>query len=264
MTQNYTEIQGSHTLAESREYIMDNNRSVKSCYAGTTFPTTHLEVGMFCFRTDQLKLYQLRDLTPTWVLVADLFKTYIAKEDADGFYAKVVHNHDGTYQPLNALLTAIGNLTENGLVEKTGTGNAQILTLGNGLRKSGTRILQECQVPAKSSNSALTENDRAKIVVLLPGLTTLTLDTSLGNGFFCYVLNNTGSPATLAPSSGNIHLGGTTRASLVLQNGEGIFLACNGSGWYPAGVLPSNAHGTRTVSTANPSGGVDGDVWYQY
>jgi hypothetical protein len=29
-------------------------------------------------------------------------------------------------------------------------------------------------------------------------------------------------------------------------------------------VVGTNARGARTVSTATPTGGVDGDVWYQF
>jgi hypothetical protein len=29
-------------------------------------------------------------------------------------------------------------------------------------------------------------------------------------------------------------------------------------------VVGSNAVGTRTVSTSTPTGGSDGDIWYQY
>ncbi len=30
------------------------------------------------------------------------------------------------------------------------------------------------------------------------------------------------------------------------------------------GTATQNAYGTRTVSTSNPSGGSDGDIWYKY
>ena len=37
-----------------------------------------------------------------------------------------------------------------------------------------------------------------------------------------------------------------------------------GSGTITNDRLPSNAHGTRTLSTADPTGGSDGDIWYKY
>ena len=70
--QSYTEIASTETLANSLSMILNNDKTAISCSAGTAFPTTNLQVGMFCFRTDQFKLYQLKDTTPTWVLIADL------------------------------------------------------------------------------------------------------------------------------------------------------------------------------------------------
>lgn len=70
--QSYTEIASTETLANSLSMILNNDKTALSCSAGTAFPTTNLQVGMFCFRTDQFKLYQLKDATPTWVLVLDL------------------------------------------------------------------------------------------------------------------------------------------------------------------------------------------------
>jgi hypothetical protein len=54
---------------------------------------------------------------------------------------------------------------------------------------------------------------------------------------------------THAPATGNI----TVSTTMILSNGA-VFTA-NGV---------SNAFGTRTASNAAPSGGVDGDVHYQY
>ena len=72
MTQLYTEILETETLTNSRALILNNDKTVMSCSSGTAFPTTNLQVGMLCFRTDQNKLYELKDATPTWTLIADL------------------------------------------------------------------------------------------------------------------------------------------------------------------------------------------------
>jgi hypothetical protein len=42
-----------------------------------------------------------------------------------------------------------------------------------------------------------------------------------------------------------------------------ITLASSGVIVSAAGTLGSNGNGTKTVSTASPSGGSDGDIWYQ-
>lgn len=73
--QNYTEIPSSQTLQSSLSLLLDNYKSVFSCFSGTSFPTLNVQVGMLCYRTDQKKLYQLREIietVPTWIAIADL------------------------------------------------------------------------------------------------------------------------------------------------------------------------------------------------
>lgn len=70
--QSFVAIDSATTLAASLAQILNNDKTIMSCSSGTAFPTTNLQVGMLCLRTDQNKLYQLRDTTPTWVLLADL------------------------------------------------------------------------------------------------------------------------------------------------------------------------------------------------
>jgi hypothetical protein len=43
-----------------------------------------------------------------------------------------------------------------------------------------------------------------------------------------------------------------------------IGVTVSGSLVSAAGTLGSNGNGTRTVSVSSPTGGVDGDIWYQY
>jgi hypothetical protein len=70
--QSYTEIPDTESLTVSRSLLLDNDKSVMSCFSGTTFPTSNLQVGMLCVRTDQNKLYELKDATPTWQFIIDL------------------------------------------------------------------------------------------------------------------------------------------------------------------------------------------------
>lgn len=70
--QNYTEIPSSSTLTASRSQLLNNDKSILSCFSGTAYPTTNLQVGMLCFRTDSGKLFQLTDATnKTWIEIAD-------------------------------------------------------------------------------------------------------------------------------------------------------------------------------------------------
>ncbi len=53
--------------------LLNNDKTALSNSSGTAFPTTELQVGMKCWRTDQQKLYVLTSAVPaTWVLLADL------------------------------------------------------------------------------------------------------------------------------------------------------------------------------------------------
>lgn len=70
--QQYTEIADTTSLQASLPALLNNEKTATSNNSGTVFPTTNLQVGMMCFRTDQLKLYQLKDATPTWTLLLDI------------------------------------------------------------------------------------------------------------------------------------------------------------------------------------------------
>lgn len=128
--QSYTEIADSATIEASRALLLGNDKTIMSCFSGTAFPTTNLQVGMLCLRTDQWKLYQLKETAgPTWVLICDLSKTYLSKEAADALYALPGHNHDSAYQPLTTILSAIAAISTNGLIKRTGTGTVGIVAM---------------------------------------------------------------------------------------------------------------------------------------
>lgn len=72
--QKYTEIPSSTTLADSLPMILNNDKSVISCHSGSAFPSTDLQVGMLCYRTDEKKLYILVDSSAgTWKTVTEAF-----------------------------------------------------------------------------------------------------------------------------------------------------------------------------------------------
>lgn len=70
--QSYTEIPASETLRNSRQKLLDNDKTAISCNSGSAFPTVNLQPGMLCFRTDEQKLYQLNANGETWVELFDL------------------------------------------------------------------------------------------------------------------------------------------------------------------------------------------------
>ena len=70
--QKYTEIDENKTLRESRELLLNNDKTAISCNSGPAFPTINLQAGMLCFRTDEQKLYQLNANGETWVELFDL------------------------------------------------------------------------------------------------------------------------------------------------------------------------------------------------
>ena len=94
--QNYTEIPSSTTLSDSLSQILNNDKTAISCNSGTTFPTTNLQIGMLCYRTDQLKLYQLIGTNPdNWRFIIDLSSGVDAQ-----FAAKL---NAATYTPADVL-----------------------------------------------------------------------------------------------------------------------------------------------------------------
>lgn len=92
--QQFVSIGSGEKLTDSRQDIVNNDLTVMSCNSGTSFPTTNLQVGMFCLRTDLNQLFQLEDMTPTWALVFDLNKIATNQEYVDAQDATKVDASD--------------------------------------------------------------------------------------------------------------------------------------------------------------------------
>jgi len=91
--QSYTEIPSSQSLQSSLALLLNNDKTTLSCSSGSAFPNTNLQVGMLCFRTDQLKLYILKDATPTWMMLLDLNTTGgTAAGAAEAVYSMFIRN----------------------------------------------------------------------------------------------------------------------------------------------------------------------------
>jgi hypothetical protein len=63
---NLITLQGSDPIKGSRETINQNFIAVMSDFAGTSFPTENLAVGMKFYNTDEKKVYRLTALPNTW------------------------------------------------------------------------------------------------------------------------------------------------------------------------------------------------------
>ena len=71
MAQTYPDIPSTKAVRDSRQDILDRDEAIRSSFSGTTFPSTNLVVGMFCFRTDLAQLYELTSASPvTWTRIA--------------------------------------------------------------------------------------------------------------------------------------------------------------------------------------------------
>lgn len=64
--ENFVLIEGTQTLASSREQINNALLSVRSLSSGTSFPVSNLVDGMLCYRSDKGMLYQYSASKETW------------------------------------------------------------------------------------------------------------------------------------------------------------------------------------------------------
>lgn len=74
MSQSYSLLPSSTQLTASLPILLARDDAAASSFAGTAFPSANLLLGQVCYRTDQAKMYQLTQVTPSvvWTLVYDL------------------------------------------------------------------------------------------------------------------------------------------------------------------------------------------------
>lgn len=117
--QNFTDIPSTRTLSDSLAEILNNDKTAISASSGTSFPTTNLQLGMPCYRTDQQKLYRLTAVSPSavWTLEID-FSSGVA-------VAPQAAQSDGNFTTPLAIEV---NSSSDGLrVTQTGTGHAIVV-----------------------------------------------------------------------------------------------------------------------------------------
>lgn len=158
--QNFVEIPSSRTLSDSLAEILNNDKTALSLSSGSAFPTTNLQLGMPCYRTDQLKLYILTQVTPSavWKLWMD-FSGSEGKapnaEAVDGIDGSAVALRANNLSDLSNAATARSNL---GLATVAASGSAGDLasgTLPSG-RLSGTYNINISGNAATASNGGVT------------------------------------------------------------------------------------------------------------
>ena len=70
MPQTYPDIPSTKAVRDSRQDILDRDEAVRSAFSGTTYPSTNLVIGMFCFRTDLGQIFELTATSPvTWTRI---------------------------------------------------------------------------------------------------------------------------------------------------------------------------------------------------
>lgn len=83
MAQDYYAFDANDIVKNAMPLLYKYISSIASVFSGTAFPTQGLTQGMLCYRTDQEKLYQLKALPSTWVLIADLKRDITHASTAD-------------------------------------------------------------------------------------------------------------------------------------------------------------------------------------
>lgn len=135
--QSFTDISSNTKLKDTLGLLLNNTKTVMSDFSGTSFPTTDLQLGMSCYRTDEKKLYKLEAIEPdSWKLIFDLNKTATDKEYVDAQITSqlntLVDAAPGTLDTLNELASALGDdpnfaaTVTNSLAGKVD--NARVLT----------------------------------------------------------------------------------------------------------------------------------------
>ena len=162
--QSYTEIPSSQSLQSSLLLLLNNDKTAISCNSGSAFPTTNLQAGMLCYRTDQRKLYILRDTVPTWMVIADLSAATAAVSEA--VHSFLIRNSGSVGEGGKIVMqkpTGGSGLADNVAIEVSGnnvrfydigTGNGFYLDMTAGAASAGAKIWTDANDGAGSGMDA--------------------------------------------------------------------------------------------------------------
>lgn len=283
--QKYTEIDEDKTLRESRELLLNNDKTGISCNSGPAFPTINLQAGMLCFRTDEQKLYQLNADGATWVELFDLSnnKGLVSRATIADNALKANGHTVNSDVPVNAKFTdtTYGTVTDSAsglmtaaqkkkldelsnyslpVASATTLGGVKIgdgLTITNGILSSGVTGGN-----ATHGEKLLTAND----TFVVPEGVSILVVTAVGGGgggggggHTGYLDNGqasgaSGTQGVMIENRTVFVNGGQTLAVIIGQGGNGGNGGANG---YSAGA--GGAAGDSSTGTAGSSGTGTGD-----
>ncbi len=229
--QNFTDIPSSRSLSDSLIEILNNDRTSLSCNSGSTFPTTNQQLGMLCYRTDQLKLYQLIGTNPdNWRLIMDLASgidaQFAAKLNAASYTAADVLAVDGSGTGLDADLLDGQHATAFAAAGH----NHDAAYLGKTAKAADSDLLDGLNSTAfvRSVNGAGPDaNGNASVNIDLSSRVAKTGDTMTGN----LTIQNTAPTITMQDTDNvtrSLHVNGNLMG--FLNNGGGWDMYANNSG----------------------------------
>lgn len=237
--QNYTEIAANLSLQASLPLLLGNDKTALSNSSGSTFPTSNLQVGMFCYRTDQKKLYELTDLTPTWTLIIDISSGVAVCPQASTVLGWVpVQQGGGTGQGANKLYMGWDGVSKLLLqVDTTNYGSTWPISISGDAATLGGRAPGNASGGIPVSNGTANVNLNADMVdgfhagnnagqvPVSNGTVSTNLNADLLDGFHAASFVRTISG--VAPdASGNVMMDLTTKAD---RDGSGNYTALGGS-----------------------------------
>jgi hypothetical protein len=196
--QSYTEISENTSLKNSREQLLNNDKTALSNSAGTSFPTKNVQIGQLCFRTDVPGLYQYVAAN-TWKklfgivngnVVFENVPTYVAATSSALGLVKIgsnITNSSGTISITKSNVTSALGYTPP--TQDTTYGAASSNTLGlvkigsNITNSSGTISLTKANVTAALGYTPPTTNTTyGPVTASKNGLMTPAMLALLGTG----------------------------------------------------------------------------------
>lgn len=155
--QDYPDILATDSVGGSRSNLLARDNAVKSCFAGTTYPSTGLLQGMLCYRTDLNKLYVMEQVSPAiWreVILTSAIGTAATKNI--GTSGDTIPKND-TANTFSALQTFAAGVA---LANQSITGNSGAITIDADVR--------------------LNANSTKKLNFLINGTSAMTVETDRG------------------------------------------------------------------------------------
>jgi hypothetical protein len=152
---------------------------------------------------------------------------------------------------INTLITHLGTSSI--------TSGSTVLTPGNGLAVLSSALGIGLSFTAKTANYTALTSDRAKVINFTTAGATLSLTAAatLGDGWFCVVVNSASSGiVTIDPNSTETVDGSTT---IVILPGQSCFVLCNGAAFRTVGrpriaqVVTFSTGAAATGTTTIPS-----------